>query len=311
MGRRPTSAGWGGDPPVLYGEETHQCWGDPPGCMGRRPTSAYGEENHQCWMGRSPTSAEWGGGPPVLYGEENPQCWMGRRPPSAGWGGDLPVLDGEESHQCWMGMRHTSAGWGGDPPVLEGEETHQCWRGRRPTSVGGGGDPPVLDGEETHQCWMGRRPTSAGWGGDLHLACVDPALCTGHFPGMAVVLVAYYRRCCLVPRPVSSAVGGAAVYAINSYGPSFFIDSNFLTLDTAPFGHLILQGVMIKDNLCSCNDYNELSGGAIYFNGMKVDIIGNTFSGSQFSSNSPLGAIQGTNGFLQLHGSITFRITQE
>ena len=109
----------------------------------------------------------------------------------------------------------------------------------------------------------------------------------------------------------SSAVGGAAVYAINSYGPSFFIDSNFLTLDTAPFGHLILQGVMIKDNLCSCNDYNELSGGAIYFNGMKVDIIGNTFSGSQFSSNSPLGAIQGTNGFLQLHGSITFRITQE
>ena len=63
---------------------------------------------------------------------------------------------------------------------------------------------------------------------------------------------------------------------------------------------------MIKDNLCSCNDYNELSGGAIYFNGMKVDIFGNTFSGSQFSSNSPLGAIQGTNGFLQLHGSITF-----
>eukprot|EP00731_Ephydatia_muelleri_P033811 Em0038g30a len=57
--------------------------------------------------------------------------------------------------------------------------------------------------------------------------------------------------------------------------------------DTEPFGHLILQGVMIKDNHCSCNDYNELRGGAIYFNGMK-------------------GAIQGTNGFLNLHGNITF-----
>ena len=104
----------------------------------------------------------------------------------------------------------------------------------------------------------------------------------------------------------NTAVGGAAVYAINSYSPSFFVDSNFLTLDTEPFGHLILQGVTVKDNHCSCNDYDELRGGAIYFNGMKVDIFGNTFSGSQFSSNSPLGAIQGTNGFLQLHGNITF-----
>eukprot|EP00731_Ephydatia_muelleri_P033676 Em0035g13a len=76
--------------------------------------------------------------------------------------------------------------------------------------------------------------------------------------------------------------------------------------DAEPFGHLILQGVMVKDNLCSCNDYDELRGGAIYFNGMKVDIFGSTFTGSQFSSNSPLGAIQGTNGFLNLHGNITF-----
>eukprot|EP00731_Ephydatia_muelleri_P009152 Em0004g1490a len=104
----------------------------------------------------------------------------------------------------------------------------------------------------------------------------------------------------------NTAVGGAAVYAINNYSPSFVVHSNFLTLDTEPFGHLILQGVMVKDNLCSCNDYNELRGGAIYFNGMKVDIFGNTFTGSQFSSNSPLGAIQGTNGFLQLHGNIIF-----
>ena len=63
---------------------------------------------------------------------------------------------------------------------------------------------------------------------------------------------------------------------------------------------------MFNDNHCSCNDYDELRGGAIYFNGMKVDIFGNTFTESQFSSNSPLGAIQGTNGFLKLHGNIIF-----
>ena len=104
----------------------------------------------------------------------------------------------------------------------------------------------------------------------------------------------------------NTAVGGAAVYAVNTYIPSFFVVPDFLTSDTEPFGHLILQGVMVKENHCSCNDYNELRGGAIYFNGMKVDIFGNNFTRSQFSSNSPLGAIQGTNGFLQLHGSITF-----
>ena len=104
----------------------------------------------------------------------------------------------------------------------------------------------------------------------------------------------------------NTAVGGAAVYAVNSYIPSFFVVSNFLTSDTAPLGYFHLQDVIVKDNYCSCNDYNELRGGAIYFNGMKVDIFGSTFTGSQFSSNSPLGAIQGTNGFLKLHGSITF-----
>ncbi|KAL5497467.1 hypothetical protein EMCRGX_G013941 [Ephydatia muelleri] len=104
----------------------------------------------------------------------------------------------------------------------------------------------------------------------------------------------------------NTAIGGAAVYAVNSYN-SFIIHYHpIFTLDTEPFGHLILQGVMVKDNLCSCNDYDELRGGAIYFNGMKVDIFGSTFTGSQFSSNSPLGAIQGTNGYLNLHGNITF-----
>eukprot|EP00731_Ephydatia_muelleri_P033787 Em0038g6a len=104
----------------------------------------------------------------------------------------------------------------------------------------------------------------------------------------------------------NTAIGGAAVYAVNSYNPSINYYDKIFTLNAEPFGHLILQGVMVKDNLCSCNDYDELRGGAIYFNGMRVDIFGSTFTGSQFSSNSPLGAIQGTNGFLNLHGNITF-----
>ena len=105
----------------------------------------------------------------------------------------------------------------------------------------------------------------------------------------------------------NTAVGGAAVYAMNSIIQSFFVASNILTSDPAPFGYLRLQGVMVKDNHCSCNDYNELRGGAIYFNGMNVEIFGNTVTESQFSSNSPLGAIQGMNGLLQLHGIITFK----
>ena len=68
---------------------------------------------------------------------------------------------------------------------------------------------------------------------------------------------------------------------------------------TSSLGHLLLLDVVIKDN-------HSASGGAIYFDGMKVDIFGNTPTGSQFSSNSAQGAIQGQNGLLQLHGNITF-----
>ena len=39
---------------------------------------------------------------------------------------------------------------------------------------------------------------------------------------------------------------------------------------------------------------------------MNVDIIGKTIAGSQFSSNSPQGAIQGEDGLLLLRGNITF-----
>ena len=48
-------------------------------------------------------------------------------------------------------------------------------------------------------------------------------------------------------------------------------------------------------------------GGAIYFSVMTVVIIGDTITGSQFLSNSPLGAMTGENGFLQLHSNISFK----
>ena len=49
-----------------------------------------------------------------------------------------------------------------------------------------------------------------------------------------------------------------------------------------------------------------IRGGAIYFNGMTVDIIGDTITGSQFLSNSPLGAITGEFGLLLLQGNVSF-----
>ena len=66
-----------------------------------------------------------------------------------------------------------------------------------------------------------------------------------------------------------------------------------------PLVHLLLQDVVIKENHCS-------GGGAIFFDDVKLEIFGNTPIGSQFSSNYAQGAIQGQNGFLLLHGNITF-----
>eukprot|EP00731_Ephydatia_muelleri_P009164 Em0004g1502a len=108
----------------------------------------------------------------------------------------------------------------------------------------------------------------------------------------------------------NSAINGGAVFSwVGVLSEIHDMELNGKA-EAEPFGHLILQGVMVKDNLCSCNDYDELKGGAIYFNGMKVDIFGSTFTGSQFSSNSPLGAIQGTNGFLNLHAILTCAMPQ-
>ena len=80
---------------------------------------------------------------------------------------------------------------------------------------------------------------------------------------------------------------GAAVYALNKM---------LSQQEFEPLGHLVLQDVVIKEN------HNS----GIIFNGVKVEIFGNTPTGSQFSSNSAQGAIQGQNGLLLLHGNITF-----
>ena len=82
----------------------------------------------------------------------------------------------------------------------------------------------------------------------------------------------------------NTAVTGAAVHAKDA------IDSQ-----GKPLGGLRLQDVVITDNQC-------FGGVAIYFDGLIVEIVGNSPTGSQFSSNSPKGAIQGQNGLLQLHG---------
>ena len=94
----------------------------------------------------------------------------------------------------------------------------------------------------------------------------------------------------------NTAVRGAAVYASNMYGGNSIIQ----------IGHLILQEVIVENNHCSCNGYPMIRGGAIYFSVMTVDIIGDTITGTQFLSNSPLGAITGENGFLQLYGNVSF-----
>ena len=84
----------------------------------------------------------------------------------------------------------------------------------------------------------------------------------------------------------NNAVRGAAVYASNTF--------------------LTLQEVIVEKNYCSCNGYPMVRGGAIYFNRMTVRIIGDTITGSQFLSNSPLGAIIGEDGLLQLYGNVSF-----
>ena len=93
------------------------------------------------------------------------------------------------------------------------------------------------------------------------------------------------------------ALIGAAVYISPSQSPGYGV----------PLCNLFLEDVVVNDNYrIAINTYNETRGGAIYFNGVNVSINGSTNLGSQFSSNTPQGAIQGDNGFLLLSGNIAF-----
>ena len=95
----------------------------------------------------------------------------------------------------------------------------------------------------------------------------------------------------------NTAVRGAAVYASNIHNAGNFVNQ---------IGNLTFEEVIVENNHCSCNGYSAVRGGAVYFNAMTVDIVGDTITGSQFLSNSPLGAITEENGFMQLHGNVSF-----
>ena len=69
--------------------------------------------------------------------------------------------------------------------------------------------------------------------------------------------------------------------------------------------------MVVQNNLCCSDEFNEARGGAINFNRITVDIFGNTITGSQFSSNSPQGAIQSENGLLSSMATLYLQITQE
>ena len=93
------------------------------------------------------------------------------------------------------------------------------------------------------------------------------------------------------------ALIGAAVYISPSQSLGYGV----------PLCSLFLEDVVVNDNYrIAINTQYETRGGAIYFNGVNVSINGSTNLGSQFSSNSPQGAIQGVNGFLLLSGNISF-----
>ena len=90
------------------------------------------------------------------------------------------------------------------------------------------------------------------------------------------------------------AVVGAAAYVNNQYSVSL---CNFILEDVVVYHNYYYSAI---------DTQNSTRGGAIYFNGVNVSINGSTNLGSEFSSNSPQGAIQGVNGFLLLAGNISF-----
>ena len=112
----------------------------------------------------------------------------------------------------------------------------------------------------------------------------------------------------------NSATNGAGIFlSTNKY--IFIHQTKFLNnsalIGAAVFAtlcnHLLLEDVMVNHNYHTpINTHNDKSGGAIYLFGVNASINGSASLGSQFSSNSPQGAIQGESGFLLLSGKISF-----
>ena len=123
--------------------------------------------------------------------------------------------------------------------------------------------------------------------------------------GGALMLEAFNTVMYVGPQGVLDIFGRSHVNITNctfikntaDYGAALYVIKDLIIATS--FFPLLLQDVVIKDNHC-------FGGGAIYFDGVRLDIFGNTPTGSQFSSNSAQGAIQGQNGLLLLHGNITF-----
>ena len=133
--------------------------------------------------------------------------------------------------------------------------------------------------------------------GNVRIANSTFLLNSGYLGG-AVLLSKSLNVCITMSSFTSNTASvGAAIYATHS---DDFYDSFFSLQEE--MNQLVLEDVIVKDNHC----YSDTCAGAIYFKGVKMDIFGNTDTGSHFLSNSPQGAIQGEKAYLLLHGYITF-----
>eukprot|EP00731_Ephydatia_muelleri_P035357 Em0116g9a len=89
----------------------------------------------------------------------------------------------------------------------------------------------------------------------------------------------------------SAAVGGAAIYSVNQ--------------EYSTRNHISLIDVAIKGCHCNPCDHNSrMLGGAVYLERTNMMIGGER--GSEFTSNGPQGAIQGSNTVISLWGKVTF-----
>ena len=96
----------------------------------------------------------------------------------------------------------------------------------------------------------------------------------------------------------NSATVGAAMMITNDPGRD--------AVATNDLCEITLLDVVIQNNYCNGQNFDETRGGAIWFSGALANIGGTAYKGSQFISNGPQGAIQGADGYLTFWGKVTF-----